>query len=89
MIYVDDMRWPLGRMIMSHMMADTQEELREACDSLGLKREYIQHPGTWREHLDVSQSKRDLAVKDLGAREVSQREMAMMRTERRARERNE
>lgn len=89
MLYVDDMKWPLARMIMSHMMADSPEELRSACDSLGLKRGYIQHPGTWREHLDVSQTKRDQAVKQLGAREVTQREMAMMRMERRAREQNE
>ena len=89
MLYVDDMRCPLGRMIMSHMLADTPEELREAADALGLRREYIQDQGTWREHLDVSQSKREEATSRLGAREVSQREMAMMRRERRARERGE
>lgn len=89
MLYVDDMRWPLGRMIMSHMMADTGEELREACDRLGLRREYIQYPDTWREHLDVSQSKREEAVRRLGAREISQREMAMIRMERRSREMGE
>ena len=89
MLYVDDMKWPLGRMVMSHMLADTSEELRRAADALGLKREHIQDPGTWREHMDVSQSKREEAICRLGAREVSQREMAMMRMERRAREQGE
>ena len=88
-IYVDDMKWPLGRMVMSHLMADSTNELREACDSLGLRQEYIQHPETWREHLDVSQSKRQEAIDRLGAMEVTQREMAMMRMERRNRELNE
>ena len=46
-------------MRMSHLIADSPEELREAADALGLKREYIQYPGTWKEHLDVSQSRRD------------------------------
>ena len=82
-LYVDDMKAPLGRMLMSHLIADTPEELRRAADRLGLRRSYIQHPGTWKEHLDVSQSKRQEAVRLLDAREVTMRELAMMLRERR------
>ena len=55
MLYVDDLRLPLGRMLMSHLIADSPEELRQAADRLGLHRKYIQYPGTWKEHLDVLQ----------------------------------
>ena len=78
MLCVDDLRLPLGRMLMSHLIADSPEELRQAVDRLGLRRKYIQYPGTWKEHLDVSRSKRAQAIRELGARQVSAREMALM-----------
>ena len=61
-LYVDKAAIPYGRMRMSHLIADSPAERRRACDSLGLKRSYIQHPGTSREHLDISLAKRDVAV---------------------------
>ena len=73
MIYVDRMKMPFGRMLMSHLMADTPEELREMAEKLGLER-HIQHPGTPKEHLDVSQSKRAEALR-LGAVEMDGRKM--------------
>ena len=76
-VYIDNMRMradvPNGARIVrgrwSHMMADTHEELVAMADRLGLKRAWIQYPGTYKEHYDVTESKRDAAFK-LGAMEL-------------------
>lgn len=53
-VYVDDMRAPFGRMVMSHMIADTHEELLEMADRVGVALKWIQHPGKLRrEHFDI------------------------------------
>ena len=66
-VYVDDMyRTPLGqfgRMKMSHLMADTTEELLAIADTIGVARRWIQYPGTDKEHFDIAMSKRALSVK--------------------------
>ena len=84
-VYVDDMKCRFGRMIMCHMIADTSAELLVMADAIGVAHKWIQKPGTWREHFDVTLSKRALAV-ELGAKEVSQRELGRMRNERRKKE---
>ena len=88
MLYVDDGHWPLGRMKMSHMIADTPEELRQAARSLNLGR-YIQYAGTWKEHLDVSRTKRQQAIDELGANQVTGRRIVeILRKRREEEERN-
>lgn len=57
----------------SHMTADTRAELDAMADKIGLKRQWIQYPGTWHEHYDVTMSRRAAAVK-AGAIEVDVRE---------------
>ena len=78
MIYVDNALIPMGRMKMCHMLADSTEELMDAAKRLGLKPEWVQCPGTWKEHFDISLSKREMAVRVLGARELSARETVLM-----------
>ena len=73
-LYVDNARIPFGRMKMSHLAADTSEELLEAARQLGLSK-YIQHNGEPKEHLDVSLSKRAEAIQKLGAKEVPSKEL--------------
>ena len=73
MLYVDHLRIPFGRMLMSHLVADTQEELRDAARRLDLH-QYIQYPGGRKEHLDLSESKRREAIR-MGAKEVTAREI--------------
>jgi len=46
-------------------------------DRIGVSRKWLQHPNTTKEHFDISQSKRRLAVR-AGAREVSRREIGNM-----------
>ena len=59
-VYVDNYRGKFGRMIMSHMMADSASELHSMAKKLGLKRKWFQDKGC--PHYDVSQSKRKLAL---------------------------
>lgn len=69
-VYVDDARNPYGSMKMSHMIADSQDELHQMADRLGLRRQWFQDKNI--PHYDVSQSKKKLAI-ELGAIEVSSR----------------
>ena len=79
-VYVDDMytspMGQFGRMKMSHMVADTTEELLAMVDRIGVQRKWIQQAGTGGEHFDIALSKRQLAV-EAGAIELSMRELAM------------
>lgn len=81
MVYVDNFYETgggnFGRMKMSHMTADTSEELLSMVDAIGVKRKWIQHPGTLGEHFDIAMVKRNLAIRN-GAREINFREYARM-----------
>jgi len=78
-VYVDDMyRYPMGRfgrMKMSHMQADTTEELLDVADRIGVDRRHLQYPGTRKEHFDVCQIKRALAI-EAGAIPLTMKELA-------------
>lgn len=66
---------PMGqfrRMKMSHMIADSEQELHDFAGRIGMAREWFQG-----DHYDVSKAKRDLAIK-LGAVPVSLRQLAAM-----------
>ncbi len=76
-VYVDSMRAQFGRMVMCHMIADTSAELLAMADKIGVARKLLQEPGTHREHFDICQSKRVLAVKN-GAQEVSMMQIGRM-----------
>lgn len=64
-----------GRMKMSHMIADTTEELLAMADKIGVARKWIQYPGTPSEHFDIAKGKRDVAIA-LGAKAVNFRELS-------------
>jgi hypothetical protein len=75
MVYVDDMAAPFGRMKMYHLIADTTAELLAMVDAIGVQRKWIQHAGTYKEHFDISQSKRQLALAH-GAQPITWKEYA-------------
>jgi hypothetical protein len=56
-VYVDDMRARFGRMIMCHMIADTDAELRAMADAIGVAQKW--HQG---DHFDIALSKRAAAI---------------------------
>jgi len=77
MVYIDNFNAPFRNMVMCHMIADTTEELLEMVDKIGVKRKWIQHPGTIHEHFDICLSKKAEALRH-GAKEITWREMGTM-----------
>lgn len=71
-VYVDDMRARYGRMIMCHMIADTDAELHNMADRIGVSRRW--HQG---DHYDICMAKRARAV-SAGARELTRMELGRM-----------
>jgi hypothetical protein len=71
-VYVDDGGYSYGRMIMCHMFADTEDELHQMADAIGVRRRWFQSASA--AHYDICKTKRAAAVK-LGAVEVTKREL--------------
>lgn len=67
-VFVDDMRAPYGRLILCHMIADSDAELHKMADTIGVARRWFQG-----DHYDICLTKRALAVK-AGAVEITWRE---------------
>lgn len=68
-VYVDDMRARFGRMILCHMIADSDDELHAMAAAIGVARKW--HQG---DHYDICLTKRAEAVR-LGAIELTRREL--------------
>lgn len=82
-VYVDDMRAQYGRMVMCHMLADTDVELHAMASRIGVAMRWWQSPAkTSGSHYDVALSKRALAVA-AGAIEITMRQAAAMNARRR------
>lgn len=85
-VYVDDMYlYPIGqfgRMKMSHMIADTTDELVAMASSIGVQAKWLQKAGSSGEHFDIAQSKREIAIKR-GAVAITMRECSAMCVRRR------
>jgi len=64
-VYVDWMRAKFGRMIMCHMLADSEAELLSMADRIGVSRRWYQRPGIERTstpHFDICLSKKAKAL---------------------------
>lgn len=81
-VYVDDMKAGYGRMVMCHMLADTDEELHALADLIGVARKWHQAPPEHDSHYDIALSKRALAVRN-GAQEITLRQAAAINFRRR------
>jgi len=73
-VYVDHGEMAYRRMKMCHMVADSEVELLEMADTIGVARKWIQRPARGPVHFDICQSKRKLAV-EAGAIEVDRRKL--------------
>lgn len=71
-VYIDDAKNQYGRMKMSHMIADSLDELHQIAEKIGLRRQWFQDKNIL--HYDVCQSKKKLAI-ELGAIEVTGRDL--------------
>ena len=82
-VYIDDMyKHSMGkfrRMKMSHMVADTLDELYEMADKIGVSRKWVQNLelGKGRVHFDIAMNARKKAVQN-GAIEISMRSLVML-----------
>lgn len=72
-VYVDNARRRFGRMIMCHMLADSETELHRMAAAIGLRREWFQ-----RDHYDLSLTRKEDAIRR-GAVEVTSRAMVGIR----------
>lgn len=86
-VYVDDMHLSAmgryGRMKMSHMIADTDEELHAMAARIGVARRWWQSPEkTSGSHYDIAMSKRAEAIA-AGAVEITLRQCSAMNLRRR------
>lgn len=62
-VYVDRARNGYGRLVMSHMIADSLDELHAMADAIGVARRWFQAaPPASFPHYDVAQTKRALAI---------------------------
>lgn len=57
---------------MSHLLADTHDELIQMIQRIGIDAKWIQKQGTESEHFDICESKRALAIK-YGAVQITDR----------------
>lgn len=84
-VYVDDMylskmgEFKRGPHVykMSHMIADTDEELHAMADKIGVQRKWFQKPGTAGRHYDITMTMRTKAVA-AGAVEITMKQCALM-----------
>lgn len=61
-------------MLMSHLLADTIDELIEMVQLIGIDKKWIQKAGTEQEHFDICDSKRLLALR-YGAKPITNHEL--------------
>ena len=67
---------------MSHMIADSDEELHAMADKIGVDRRWFQKPGTPGRHYDITKTKRAEAIA-AGAVEITMQQAALMCAHRR------
>ena len=83
MVYVDDMKAKYGRLVMCHMLADTDTELHQMADKIGVQKKWWQSPEkTSGSHYDICLTKRAKAV-EFGAIEITWKQAGAMNARRR------
>lgn len=82
MVYVDSMNAPYRRMLMCHMLADTEEELEAMALKIGVQLKWWQYKGTYKSHFDICQTKKALALKS-GAIEIDKHRLVQILKEKR------
>ncbi len=81
-VYVDDMNAQFCRMKMSHLIADTDEELHAMAARIGVARKWWQAPPQHDSHYDIALSKKAAALA-AGAVQITWRQAGAMNFRRR------
>lgn len=77
-VYVDDMKANYGRLILCHMIADTDDELHTMAGKIGVQRKWHQKPPKSKHsHYDIALSKKSLAIQ-AGAIEITWKQASCM-----------
>ena len=76
MVYVGKNEYKYRRMIMSHMAADTLEELHEMAQAVGVVKKHFQNK-KGKPHYDICKQMKQKAI-ELGAIEVRDRELILL-----------
>ncbi|CAB3665366.1 hypothetical protein LMG26696_03592 [Achromobacter pulmonis] len=76
-VYVDGMRARYGRMVMCHMLADTDDELHAMAARIGVERRHHQAAGTHRSHYDICMTMRAKAV-SAGALDINRAQLGSL-----------
>jgi Protein of unknown function (DUF4031) len=65
-VYVGKAIYGYGRMIMCHLWANSEDELLQMIDIIGVNKKWIQKPpkASWL-HFDICKSKRTLTIKNI------------------------
>lgn len=71
-VYIDSYNAKYGRLVMCHMIADTDQELRDMAVKIGVQQKW--HQGN---HFDICLSKKALAIQ-YGALEITAKQCAAM-----------
>jgi hypothetical protein len=79
-VYVDAAKVPYRNMLMSHMVADSEDELHAMAHHIGIRRDWYQ-----KDHYDVSEGKRKLAIQN-GAIVLTRKELGRYLIDRRMKE---
>ena len=77
MIYIDKAFIPYRGMKMCHMLADSSNELLSFSEQIGLKKTWLQYKNTYKEHFDISEPYRKIAI-EKGAIVVERRQIALI-----------
>lgn len=75
MVFVGKREYKYGRMIMSHMVADSLDELHKMADTIGVDRRHFQDKPN-KPHYDICKKNKKLAIMN-GAKLVDERDIIM------------
>ena len=73
MVYIGKREWKLNRMLMSHMAADSLDELHKMAQDIGVAKRHFQDK-VGKPHYDICKQNKKKAI-ELGAIEVDDRKL--------------
>ena len=76
MVYIGKRKWKYRNMLMSHLIADTLEELHAMAKALGINTIHFQNKPN-QPHYDICQAKKKIAI-SMGVQEISDKQIILI-----------